>query len=130
MKTVVCLLFLIFVITLNCSSQDSVTGVLHINQLPAEGVVLNKGWKFAVGDNPAYASLGYDDSKWKAVDPTKDIYDIPALWKNSIVWFRLKLEISNRVRQQPLSLIIDQRGASEVYINGRLNYQFGVVSAN
>src|SRR4051812_9861423 len=126
MKTVACLIFSIFLLILHCFSQDSATNVLHISKLPPEGIVLDKGWKFTAGDDPAYASPDYDDSKWQAVDPTKDIHDIPALWKNNIVWFRLKPEISNGVRQQPLSMTIDQRGASEIYINGRLTYQFGV----
>src|SRR3954453_18106074 len=108
MRILTCLLLAVFFFVCNCFSQDSTGSVVRINSLTPEGIVLNKGWKFIAGDNPAYASTDYNDNEWKSVDPTKDIHDIPALWKNNIVWFRLKLEISNGVRQQPLSMTIDQ----------------------
>ena len=129
MKNIICLLLSIFIFITNCSSQDSVSNVLDINKLPAEGITLDKGWKFILGDNPNYANSNYDDSKWQPIDPTKDIYDLPELQKG-FVWFRLKIKIDHEVAQQPLSLYIEQRGASEIYINGKLNYHFGIVSAN
>jgi C4-dicarboxylate-specific signal transduction histidine kinase len=33
MKVIACLLVCIFLLTLNCSSQDSATGVLHISKI-------------------------------------------------------------------------------------------------
>jgi signal transduction histidine kinase len=129
MKTIVCLLFFIFILITKCFPQDSAIDILHINNVPPQGIVLDKGWKFISGDNPAYARPDYDDSQWKPIDPKKDIFDLP-VFHEGIVWLRLKLDIHDRVRQQPLSWSIDQRGASEIYINGRLAYKFGVVSTD
>jgi len=129
MKYIVCFLLFIFFFLTKCPSQDLDKDVLHINQLPAVGITLDKGWKFIVGDNPDYAKPDYNDGKWQAIDPTKDIYDLPELRKG-IVWFRLKLRIDKKVGEQPLSLYVEQRGASEVYINGKLSYHFGIVSTN
>ena len=129
MKYIVCFLLFIFFFLTNGPSQDLDKDVLHINQLPAVGITLDKGWKFIVGDNPDYAKPDYNDGKWQPIDPMKDIYDLPELRKG-IVWFRLKLRIDKKVGEQPLSLYIEQRGASEVYINGKLSYHFGIVSTN
>lgn len=129
MKPLFYLLQLISFLAINCFSQNSATDLFHITKLPPKGILLDQGWKFRAGDSIDYAKPDYDDSKWQPINPTLDIHDLPQLQK-SIGWFRLRLSINDKVRQQPLSLTIDQRGASEIYVNGRLIYQFGVVSAN
>jgi len=131
MKTLICLLCSILFLTVNCSSQntDTATYVVNINALPPEGVVLDKGWKFTVGDASAYARADYDDSKWQGIDPTKDIHDISALWNNKIVWFRIHLAVDSALVGK-LAMIIQQSGASEMYLDGKLFQKFGVVSAN
>src|SRR3954449_9938028 len=111
MKTVACFIFSIFLLVLHCFSQDSAaTNVFHISKLTPEGIVLDKGWKFTAGDNPAYASPDYDDSEWQAIDPTKDIHDIPALWENKIVWFRIHVSVDTALLGK-LAMMIQQSGA-------------------
>jgi len=128
MKIIACLLIPLFFLAYNCSSQDSATSVLHINKLPAEGVVLDKGWKFTDGDNPAYANPAYDDSKWRSINPTLDIHDLPPIIKSGIFWLRLHLSIDSNLLKEQLASMIAQSGASEIYLNGRLLYKFGTVS--
>jgi hypothetical protein len=82
-------ILLFFLSVDNCLSQDSSTYVFHLNKLPPEGVLLDKGWKFQSGDNPEYSKPDFNDKQWKSIDPTKDIHDIPELWKSNIDWFRL-----------------------------------------
>ncbi|HEU4859370.1 MAG TPA: ATP-binding protein, partial [Chitinophagaceae bacterium] len=96
---------------------------------PEEGVLLDKDWKFLSGDNPAYANSEYDDGAWGNINPTLDIYDLPQIPKSGIVWFRLRLLINTSLDKQ-LALIIQQSGASEIYLDGKLTHRFGVLSSN
>ena len=50
-----------------------------IDSIPANGILLDKGWKYTAGDDPDYAKPDYDDSKWQAINPTADIQELPQL---------------------------------------------------
>jgi hypothetical protein len=45
-----------------------------------------------------------------------------------IGWFRLHLDVDSSLMNIPLALNIFQRGASEIYLNGKLIHKLGVVS--
>ncbi len=112
-----------------CFSQD--TEIIHIDSLPAEGFLLDKGWKFQPGDNPDYANADYDDSKWQSINPTVDIRDsLPQIPSSGIVWFRLHFAIDSNIVQKPLALIVHQSGASEIYLNGHLIQRYGILNSD
>jgi signal transduction histidine kinase len=114
----------------SCFSQDSLTPGFHLNKIPLEGVLLDKGWKFHVSDNPDYAKPGYDDRAWHSINPTLDIHDsLPQIPKSGIVWFRLHLLLDSTIKDQ-LALMIQQSGASEIYLNGKLIHRFGILSTH
>ena len=122
-------LFILFIfLSNNCFSQNT-SKIIHIGKLPPEGVLLDKGWKYQARDNPAYADPNFVDNNWQTIDPTKDIFDIPQLWKTKIGWFRLHFTVDTSVIHQ-LTLMIQQSGASEMYLDGKLIHSFGVVSTN
>ena len=110
----------------------SVSGLAQVRMdtLPITGVPLDKGWKWQAGNNPNWAKLTLDDRQWKSIDPTKDIMDLPEVRQAGIGWFRLHLSLGPAVRNKSLALLIEQTGASEVYINGRLRYRFGKIDSN
>ncbi|MCY7351233.1 MAG: hypothetical protein LH606_11290, partial [Cytophagaceae bacterium] len=117
---------LLFFLTVSGSLAQS---VFRIDSLPPQGVLLDKGWKWHAGDNPDWAKPEFDDSQWEAIDPTKDIFELPQIPKTGkIVWLRLRLA-SDSALHQSLVLMIQQAGASELYLNGKRIHQFGVVSA-
>jgi hypothetical protein len=95
----------------NCFSQDSIIHLFHLSKLPTEGVVLDKDWKFQAGDNPEYATPGYDDSKWQSINPTLDIHELPQI-QQGMAWFRLHLYLDSNLLKKQLSLSIEQSGAS------------------
>jgi len=41
------------------------TAVVEITNIPTEGLPLNHGWKYKLGDNPGYANEDYNDRNWK-----------------------------------------------------------------
>jgi len=101
-------IFLFFVLFINECLPQAAT-VFHITKLSSDGILLDNGWKFQVGDNPAYANERHDDKGWKTINPALDIYDLPQIQKSGIVWFRLHLSIDSSLNNQ-LVLIIQQSG--------------------
>jgi two-component system, NtrC family, sensor kinase len=130
MKILHWLFLFTFLSVFYCFSQDSATTVVHIDKIPTEGILLNKGWKFHPGDNPEYAKPDYDDRAWQSINPTLDIHEsLPQLQKSGICWFRLHMSIDSSINHQ-LALMIYQSGASELYLNGHQIANFGVLSTN
>ena len=122
------LAFLLLFIPCTAFAQQS--EAFHIDSLPTEGVLLDKHWKWQLGDNPDFTKLDFNDSAWTPIDPTKDIMDLPQIPKNGqIGWLRLTLSLDSAINY-PLVLMIEQVGASEVFLNGKLIHRFGIVSDN
>ncbi|MBD3226447.1 MAG: SpoIIE family protein phosphatase [Caldithrix sp.] len=95
------------------------------------GVIeLYDGWKYHPGDDADWAKPDFADEKWISIDSRmlEDTYK-KLNWPG-IGWFRLHLEIDSTLWQHPLSLTMNQPGASEVYLNGYLVYRFGQVAKN
>ena len=114
------------VFSIKLSSQAS--EVIHIDSIPASGVLIDKGWKWHDGDKPEFANQDFDDSGWQSINPALDIFDLQQLRKDGTVfWLRLHLSVDSIVNQQLVMMIL-QSGASELYVNGVLNQRFGVVS--
>jgi hypothetical protein len=82
--------FILLSVCKNFAQYDSIKNGYHIDHLSPEGILFDKGWKFQAGDNPDYAKLYYDDSKWQDINPTLDVHDLPQI-KEGTVWFRLHL---------------------------------------
>ena len=119
---------LFILIALTSFAQNGNT--FQINSLPTEGVLLDKGWKFQMGDNPDFAKTDFDDSAWENIDPTKDIFDLPQIPKTGqICWLRLRLSVDSAINTQ-LVMMIEQSGASEIYLNGKLIHSLGILSKN
>ncbi|MEP7228861.1 MAG: ATP-binding protein [Ginsengibacter sp.] len=114
-----------FLLSLNCFSQTQV-----IDSITMEGIVVNDGWKFQAGDNPAYALTDYDDSKWQPIDPALDIYDLPQMRNTSIGWLRIRFRVDSALLNKPLAFQISQHLASEIYLNGVQVKKYGIVSAD
>ena len=106
--------------------------IFRIDSLPQQGILLDKNWKFHAGDNPDFVKADFDDSAWESINPLLDVHDtLPQIPRPSgICWFRLHLTIDKNVLNNPLALRISQSGASEIYENGVLVRQFGVLSSN
>ena len=122
------LLIVLLLFPLAHFAQDST--VFHIDSLTTEGVLLNKGWKWHEGDNPEFAKADFDDSSWESIDPTRTIHLLPQISKEPIGWFRIKLHVDSSLLNKILAFYVYQSIASEIYLDGKLLKQFGVVSSN
>jgi adenylate cyclase len=123
------LLGLSFVLTLFVFAQTK--NVTYIDSIPQQGVLLDKGWKFQVGDNAKWTDANFDDSQWMNINPAQDVVlNLPQIPKDGkIVWFRLRFSLDSTINQ-PLALLIQQSGASEIYLNGRLVKTIGILNKN
>ncbi|MDX2071075.1 MAG: ATP-binding protein [Haliscomenobacter sp.] len=119
--------FTLFLLLCSFSSFAQKQDLLSIDSIPTNGLVLNQGWKMQVGDDPEWTKTDYDDSQWKAIDPTQDFKNIPELWKSRTVWFRLKFTIDSSFTQKTLACIVAQTGASEIFLNGKMIGSFGKI---
>ena len=82
-----CLFFGITFLSITAAFSQQATEVIHINNIPADGFLLDKGWKFQLGDDPMYAQSAYDDSAWSQINPTLDIHDsLPQIPEGDICW--------------------------------------------
>jgi len=129
MRPLCCFILAIFLSTVTGLSQATGAKVLRLDSLPSDGLLLDNNWKFLAGDNPAYANSEYNDSAWETINPTLDIYDLPQIPKSGIVWFRLHLSIDSSLKNK-LVLVIQQSGASQIYLDGKLIHSFGTLSAD
>src|SRR5689334_9817180 len=121
------LVALLFGLVLKTNAQNGT--VFHLDKLSQKDTLLT-GWKIFVGDDPAFSNPAFDDSKWQPIDLSKDILEYPQLRRSGIVWLRLHVEVDSTLANQTLTAHIVQYTASEVYLNGEMIAQNGIVSTD
>ena len=107
-----------------CNAQDA--NPVTADSLLSKGILLDKGWKFHIGDNSEWAKPNFNDEAWQSINPTLNVHQsLPQIPASGISWFRIRLLVSNEMQKKQLALIIQQSGASQIYLNGLLIQQFG-----
>ena len=101
--------------------------LFRVDSLPPDGLLLNAHWRWHPGDNPAWASSTFDSSQWDTIQPARSISRLPAFERAQQGWFRLRFRLDSAVADQSISAEINQVGASEVYLDGRLFLRLGVI---
>ena len=124
------ILGIILLLLLSRQSFASITDTLSLSYgtIGAEGILLNI-WKFHSGDNMEWTKPDFDDSDWQSIDPTEDMNKHPEKWKNGVCWMRLNVKLSDVRFDKKLALLVEQIGACELYINGRLVKKYGEFSS-
>jgi len=116
-----------FLVSGNCFSQNTGIYVLHLDSLPPQGIVLDKGWKFHEGDDTAWSKADYDDSKWQTADLSNINSYFSAFNKHGIGWLRIKIYVDSTTNNNQAAILLSQLGASDWFINGNLFIQFGKI---
>jgi signal transduction histidine kinase len=116
-----CLLTLLFLrlCLISGYSQQQATWGYHIDSIPIAGIDLDQGWKFSPGDDTNWARPAFDDHNWKSVSLSafeKEI--LPDLKGKNIGWLRTKIYIDSFIRNTPMALVINQLGATIIYVDG------------
>jgi signal transduction histidine kinase len=129
MKAIWSLLLLIVFLNNPCLSQTQSDDTIFIKNIPSDGVLLDKGWKFYPGDDPKYASLDFKEKGGEAVNPSLQLDQLPGVRRAGIGWFRIKLKVDSAWRDKAVGITLSQLGATEFYLNGESINRFGKVSS-
>ncbi|WP_116367139.1 sensor domain-containing diguanylate cyclase [Parahaliea mediterranea] len=104
------------------SSQDPAGGAVVLSPEQAfAGQKLKNGWRFAVGDNVAWAAPGFDDSAWESV--TLPHRWVPENSEEGWSWYRLRMRFAPLPTAQQWSLGLEfgsVMSAYELYAGGQL----------
>jgi two-component system, NtrC family, sensor kinase len=123
-----CLFFLLLCIGLPSFAQKS-GGVFRVDSIPDGGLTLKEPWRWHAGDNPAWATPTFDDSRWTVLKATKRIGNLPQVAGAGLSWFRFAFHLDSAISHQSLGVDVWLNGAADVYIDGTLFRSFGVVGA-
>jgi signal transduction histidine kinase len=123
--------YLIIFLLIACQffSYGQQTGIVKIDSLPPTGVLLDKEWKFQEGDNAEWAKPDFNDKSWQFVNPVLNITELPQLKSGAVIWLRLHIIFPNKQGQQ-FSIAIEQSGASQIFLNGTMIKEYGLLSTD
>lgn len=98
---------------------------------PYRTLYIPNDWKYKPGDSTLYADPDFDDWDWAPVSTLLGSNQFPFIEWTGIGWFRITLDVDSSLVGIPFALdVVIQSGASEIYMNGVLLYQFGQVSTD
>src|SRR5690349_338000 len=103
----ICFISCILLLASNCFSQNNIVSVFHLDSIPAEGVLLDKDWKFHSGDNAEWARPEFDDKDWTNINPVLAIHELPNVRKAGIGWIRLRLNVDSALQNKTVALVIN-----------------------
>lgn len=96
-------------------------------------VALDGPWKFHTGDDPAWASPGFDDSRWEQIDISQPWGDQGHWSYSGFAWYRRRIDFESPASDAteiglylPAAII----GQYEVFWNGRLVGRTGRMPAS
>ncbi|GAB3989465.1 hypothetical protein GCM10028807_14430 [Spirosoma daeguense] len=115
---------LLYLITLTTRGQATV----YVDSLPSKGLLLNMAWKWHMGDNSDWAKPQFNDARWDTLTPTRTIGSIHQLPQQGIGWLRIRFHVAPQLRGKPISIILEQSGATELFLNGKLVARNGLIS--
>lgn len=119
------LLFCLCLLTALLPAQND--NILRITKIDSTEIALDRFWKFHNGDDSTWAATTFDDSNWDTVHTDLSFKKDKSNVFKGLAWFRLHIYIDSAMKNTPLCLLVDQDGASEIYIDGRLLHTLGKV---
>ena len=107
------------------STPDTI--YVYSDSLKEKSISLDDVWKYHAGDDSVWAEQGFDDSNWDTLKTRMTVSSTPEdLWKGT-GWFRTNIRIDSLLINQPVAFLINQFGASEIYLNGKLIKKLGAI---
>ena len=111
--------------TIYAGSIDTI--YVQLDSLKSGRISLDSVWKYHSGDDSAWANPNYDDSDWDTLRTRMSSSDTPKEFWKGIGWFRTNIRIDYSLINQPIAFLINQFGASEIYLNGDLVKKLGTI---
>ncbi len=129
-KTTIILLIFFIIILSNISSRSQDIQYFKIDSIPDEIISLDKFWKYKQGDDTARAAFDFNDQSWDTISTSLNLTDKDEEFFPGVAWFRLHIKIDSSLMDKTFPLIIYQKGASEIYHNGKLIQEVGKVGVD
>ncbi len=106
------------------------TQVLRLDSIQKEnGTKLDPFWKYHDGDNALWSASTLDDGKWDTLKTEMWLYKLPKGKFSGIAWFRFHFMLDSiYTASTPVALVMEEEGASEIYVDGNLVVSYGHVS--
>lgn len=82
-------------------------------------VDLRGAWHFRLGDDPAWATAGYDHRSWESI-PVPGMWEEAGYWGyDGLAWYRRTVRLTERQLREPLYLHLGRiDDADQVWVNG------------
>jgi len=90
-------------------------------------IELLEGWKYKIGDDSVWADPNFDDSKWETINPWIPREEFEKLEWTGNIWFRNHIVIDSSLWNQPLGFVYFCTGAAEIFLDGKLIHNYGIV---
>ncbi len=118
-------LFFLFLFSVSLYGQDRKFAVFQ--NLDTTYASLSTNWNYKKGDNPKWKEFDFDDKDWKTISRSNIavLDSIEKIEQDDIYWFRKYMR--SEVENDSLLLLLAQRGASEVYLNGKQILKVGEI---
>ncbi len=84
-------------------------------------------WRFSPGDEPVMADPLFNDSMWTLVNAAAIAPKGGRTLFTGVGWFRLHFDVDSGLAAKPLALLVQHRGASEIYLDGTLLKKYGTI---
>jgi len=108
-------------------ASETDTILVHSDSLKENSISLDGVWKYHSGDDSAWANPDYDNFNWDTLKTRMTVSNTPENFWKGISWFRTNIRIDSSLINQPIAFLVDQFGASEIYLNGKLIKKLGVI---
>ena len=109
-------------------AQEGPQTALTVDSLQ-EGYYFSEHWKFKPGDDAGYKQVDWPDSAWMTVNSSYLKTSDTAKSYRGIAWLRYRFQVDASLLNTPLSMVIKQGGASEIYLDGTLLCTLGTIGA-
>lgn len=110
------------------AKQDSLLSLTTVITQKQNQYKLLSNWRYSSIDNPQALLPNYNDSAWAITSSTLGAIEMAQLRFKGFGIFRRCLILTERDKGLPKVIYVQQKGASEIYINGVLVKSFGKVS--
>lgn len=117
-----CVLFIVF--SLSVSAQQK---VLHLSadSISYKQLIL---WQYINADDIKYSKPDFNDSNWQVVNSKLPLDKKKEIKFDSVAWFRLHVDVDSDLVGEPIWVNLNQLGASELYIDGKLIKKSGQIA--
>ena len=126
MKNIFSFLIVSLLQTVCCINSEAKSFMMVKDSLPVK--LSHNYWKYNQQDSLVFSQSNYSDIHWSKVKPTLYFDEEGKLNFNGLAWFRFNFEVDTELVNLPLAIELKHKGASEIYLDGKLIEKYGEIN--